>query len=324
MIDRRTMLHGTAAFMAATAAHRAQPQGRPPRIAYLSARPGPNEFELAFERGLRERGWILGTNVVIDYAFSGFDIERENANVAALTASKPDVIVLGDSLFGRPVRSLNALPVVFPAMGDPVATGYTTSLARPDGNMTGAAVFSVELSAKRLEVLKQAVPGLHHVAVLFNVRRRSKPLGVAVAVEAGKTLGVKVTELGLALPEDLADGLVQIVRQGVQGVIINSDTATIAHRAPICAATLAHKLPTIFANRTYLRAGGLMSYGPDLEGVFHRGAYFVDRILKGAKPVDLPIEQATTFQLVLNQRTARELGIRFPQALLIQATEVIE
>ena len=324
MIDRRTMLRGTAAFIATTGLQRALAQGRPPRIAYLSLRFGPNEFEQAFERGLRERGWVLGANVVIDYGFAGFDVERENANVAALTASKPDVIVMADGLVGRSWRSLNALPIVFPAMGNPVASEYTTSLARPDGNMTGAAVFNVELSAKRLELLKQAVPSLQHVAALFNLRRRSKPNGVAISVEAGKTLGVKVTELGLAQPDGVDDAFAQAVRQGVQGVAIVSDTATITYRTPICDATLKHKLPTIFANRTYLRAGGLMSYGPDLEGVFHRGAYFVDRILKGAKPADLPIEQATTFQLVLNQRTARALGIRFPQALLIQATEVIE
>ncbi len=324
MIDRRTMLRGTAAFLAATGPQRAQPQGRPPRIAYLSLRPGPNEFEQAFERGLRERGWVLGTNVVIDYGFAGFDVERENANVAALTASKPDVIVVAEGQLVRSVRSLTATPIVVPAFGDPLAQGYTTSLARPDGNMTGTAVFNVELSAKRLELLKQAVPSLQHVAALFNVRRRSKPLGVAATVEAGKTLGVKATELGMLLPDGVDDGFVQAVRQGVQGVAIVSDTATITYRTLICDATLKHKLPTIFANRTYLRAGGLMSYGPDLEGIFHRGAYFVDRILKGAKPADLPIEQATTFQLVLNQRTARALGIRFPQALLIQATEVIE
>ena len=324
MIDRRTMLGGAAAFMAATGPQRAQPQGRPPRIAYLSLRPGPNEFEQAFERGLRERGWVPGAQVMLDYWFAGFDAERENANIAAMMASKPDVIVVAEGQLGRPVRSLTAIPIVVPAFGNPLAQGDTTSLARPDGNMTGSAVFNVELSAKRLELLKQAVPGLQHAAVLFNVRRRSKPIGVAATVEVGKALDVKITELGLALPEGLADGLTQAVRQGVKGVTIVSDTATIAYRSAICAATLAHKLPTIFSNRTYLRDGGLMSYGPDLEGVFQRGAYFVDRILKGAKPADLPIEQAATFQLVLNQRTARALGVRFAQSLLIQADEVIE
>ena len=325
MIDRRTILGGTAACMAAAGPLRAQPQARMPRIGYLSARPGPNEFEQAFERGLREHGWAPGAQLVLDYRFAGFDAERETAHVAAMMASRPDVIVVADNLIGRAARSLSqTVPVVVPAFGDPVASGATSSLARPDGNMTGTAVFNTELSRKRLELLKQAVPGLQHAAVLYNLRRRSKPLGVAASLQAGEALGIKVSELGLALPDGIDEGLAQAVRQDVQGVAILSDTATITHRAPICAATLAHKLPTIFANRTYLRAGGLMSYGPDLEGVFQRAAYFVDRILKGAKPAELPIEQATTFQLVLNQRTARALGLRFPQSLLIAANEVIE
>ena len=326
MIDRRLLLSGAAAGLLPTAPPlRAQPAGRPARIGYLSSRPGPNEFEQAFERGLRERGLSPGSQVVIDYRFAGFDAERENTNIAAMLASRPDVIVVTDGLVTRSPRSLGQVaPVVVPAFGDPVASGATSSLARPDGNMTGTAVFNVELSRKRLALLKQAVPGLQHAAALFNGRRRTKPAGVAVSLQAGEAIGVKVTELGLALPEGLADGLAQAVRQGVQGVAILSDTATITHRAAICDATLALKLPTIFANRTYLRAGGLMSYGPDLEGAFQRSAYFVDRILKGAKPADLPIEQATTFQLVLNQRTARALGIRFPQPLLILADEVID
>ena len=325
MIDRRTILGGTAACIAAAGPLRAQPQARMPRIGYLSARPGPNEFEQAFERGLRERGWVPGVQVALDHWFANGDAERESANLAALIASRPDVVLLADRLVGRTLRTLSLpAPIVVAAIADPVASGVTTSLARPDRNITGTAVFNIELSLKRLELLKQAVPGMQHAGTLFNVRRSEKPLGVAASKEAGAALGIKVTELGLALPEGIDEGIAQAVRLGVQGVAIVSDTATITHRKAICEATLAHKLPTIFSNRTYLRAGGLMSYGPDLEGVFQRAAYFVDRILKGAKPIDLPIEQLTTFHLVLNQRTARALGVRFPQSLLIGANEVIE
>ena len=325
MINRRTLLGGTAVFMAAAGPLRAQPQGRIPRIGYLSSRPGPNEFEQAFERGLRERGWAPGMQVALDYWFANGDAERENANLAALITSRPDVVLLADRLVGPTLRSFSLpAPIVAAAFADPLASGATTSLARPDRNMTGTAVFNIELSLKRLELLKQAVPGMQHAAALFNLRRSDKPLGVAASIEAGAALGIKVTELGVALPEGIDEGIAQAMRQGVQGVAIVSDTSTITHRKPICEATLAHKLPTIFSNRTYLRAGGLMSYGPDLEGVFQRAAYFVDRILKGAKPIDLPIEQLTTFHLVLNQRTAQALGVRFPQSLLIGANEVIE
>jgi putative ABC transport system substrate-binding protein len=326
MIDRRTLLRRAAAFVPAACEVRAIAQVRQARIGYLSSRIVPNEFEQAFERGLRERGLVPGKEVIVDYRFSAGEAERESSNIAALAAAKPDVVMLADSLVTGSARILNSLgvPVVVAAFADPVLSGLTTSLARPDGNMTGTAVFNVELSHKRLDILKQAVPGLQHAAALFNLRRRNKPLGVAASVEAGEKLGIKVTELGLVLPDGLQDGLAQAVRDGVQAVAIVSDTATIMHRAPICDATLAHKLPTMFSNRTYLRAGGLMSYGPDLEAVFQRAAYYVDRILHGAKPADLPIEQLTTFRLVLSQNTARAIGIQFPKSLLTAADEVIE
>ncbi len=216
-----------------------------------------------------------------------------------------------------------AMSIVVPAFGDPIAQGVTTSLARPDGNATGVSVFATELAHKRLELLKQAVPGLQRAAVLYNAAI-PPALGVAASVAAGKDLGIEVDEMPVRLPQGIAAAFAAAVRRGVQGVAIVSSTATITHRAPLCELSLAHRLPTIFANRTYLRAGGLMSYGPDLEGVFHRSAYFVDRILRGAKPVDLPIEQPTAFQLVLNQGTAKALGMRFPQSLLLRADEVIE
>jgi putative tryptophan/tyrosine transport system substrate-binding protein len=327
MIRRRTLIRatGVAALLPCAGLLHAQPQGRPMRIAYFSARTGPNEFEQAFERGMRERGWIPGSNLIIDWRFAGFDPERENANIAAALQAKPDLLVGADSLLTRPSRALSAVaPMVFVALGDAIATGNTTNLARPDGNITGTTVFATELSAKRLDYLKQALPELRRAAVLFNVRRRVKPGGVAVAVKAGEALGVSVTELGVALPEGLGEALAQAARQGVQGIAIISDLATITHRAAICDGTLVHKIPTIFANRTYLRGGGWMSYGADLEGVFHRGAHFADRILKGARPAELPIEQATDFQLVLNEKTARAIGARFPKQLVAQSTEVIE
>jgi len=167
------------------------------------------------------------------------------------------------------------------------------------------------------------VPGLRRAAALFNA---SAPpgQGVAVSVAAGKDLGIEVTAMPVRLPEGIAAAFATAVRQGVQGVAIVSSTATITHRAPLCELSLAHRLPTIFSNRAYLRAGGLMSYGPDLEGAFHRSAYFVDRILKGAKPAELPIEQPSTFQLVLNRVTAKAMGITLPQALLLRADEVIQ
>ena len=326
MIDRRTLLHAAvAAFMAAPAPSTAQPQGRPARIGYLSFRPGPNEFEQAFLRGLRERGWVEGQNLVIDFRWAAFDRERVQPMVTELLALQPALMVVADSGGAlRMIRTQNpAMPIVAPAFGDPIAQGVTSSLARPDGNATGTAVFSTELAYKRLELLREAVPRLQRAGALYNAAA-PPAVGVSVSVSAGKQLGIEVLEMPVWLPQGIDAAYAAAVRQGVQGVAIVSSTATITHRMPLGELALAHRLPTIFSNRTYLKGGGLMSYGPDLEGTFHRGAYFVDRILKGAKPAELPIEQPSTFQLVLNQRTARLLGLRFAQSLRVRADEVIE
>ena len=326
MIDRRTLLRSAgAAFIPALAPWQAHAQGRPAHIGYISLRPGPNEFEQAFLRGLGERGWVEGQNLVVDFRWAAFDLHRVAAMVAELLALQPALMVVPDGLnitIGM-IKSQNpAMPIVAPAFGDPIAQGLTTSLTRPGGNVTGSSVFAAELAQKRLELLKEAVPGLRRAAALYT-GAGAPSRGVAVSVASGKPLGIEVVEMPVVLPQGIDAAFAAAGRQGVQGVAIVSSTATIAHRAPLCEISLAHRLPTIFSNRTYLRAGGLMSYGPDLEGVFHRAAYFVDRILKGAKPIDLPIEQPTTLQLVLNQGTAKVLGMRFPQSLLLRADEVI-
>lgn len=319
-----TMVLAGLALCAAPAALHAQPKA-PARIGYISFRPGPNEFEQAFLRGLRERGWVEGQNLTIDFRWAAFDAQRTPVLVDELLALQPALIVIGDGPGAyRTIRSLNpAMPMVVPAFSDPIVQGLTTSLARPDGNATGISVFATELAHKRLELLKEAVPGLRRAAALYNAAAPPAQ-GVAVSVAAGKELGIEAVAMPVRLPEGITDAFAAAVRQGVQGVAIISSTATITHRAPLCELSLAHRLPTIFSNRAYLRAGGLMSYGPDLEGAFHRSAYFVDRILKGAKPIDLPIEQPNTFQLVLRQDTAKALGIRFPQTLALRADEVIQ
>ena len=327
MIDRRTLLGSAGAVLVpAMSPWRVQAQGRPAHIGYISLRPGPNEFEQAFLRGLGERGWVEGKNLVVDFRWAAFDLQRVAAMVAELLALQPALMVVPDGLnttIGL-IKSQNpAMPIVAPAFGDPIAQGLTTSLARPSGNVTGSSVFALELAQKRLELLKEAVPGLRRAAALYSAAGGAPSRGVVVSVASGKPLGIEVVEMPVVLPQGIDAAFAAAGRQGVQGVAIVSSTVTIAHRAPLCEISLAHRLPTIFSNRTYLRAGGLMSYGPDLEGVFQRAAYFVDRILKGAKPIDLPIEQPTTFQLVLNQGTAKVLGMRFPQSLLLRADEVI-
>jgi len=325
MTDRRTILRGAgAAVIPVLAPGLVRSQSRPVRFGYISTRGGPNEFEQAFLRGMRERGWIEGQNVTIDYRFAAFDRDRARAMTTELLAMQPALMVVADGGTAQ-IRSQNpAMPIVHAALADAVASGVTTSLARPDGNVTGVTVFATELAAKRMELLKQAVPGLRRAAVLFAASSPAPTLGIQASMTAGKELGVEVVEMAVRMPDGIDAAFAEAARQGVQGVAIISSTPMMTFRAPLCEFALKHRLATIFANRTYLRGGGLMSYGPDLEGAFHRAAYFVDRILKGAKPADLPIEQPNVFQLVLHQGTARALGLRFPQPLLLRADEVIE
>jgi putative tryptophan/tyrosine transport system substrate-binding protein len=325
MTDRRTFLRGAgAAFVPALTPGLALSQGRPARIGYISARAGPNEFDQAFVRGMRERGWIEGQNLTIDFRWAAFDRDRVAPLVTELLALQPALMLCADAGIG-PVRSQNpAMPMVAPAFGDAIAGGATTSLARPDRNATGVSVLALELTAKRIELLKEAVPSLRRVAAFFTAGANPPPRGVQLSMAAGKELGVEVVEMPVQLPEGIAAAFAAAARQGIQGVAILSSLPTITYRAQLGELARKHQLATIFANRSYLRGGGLMSYGPDLEGAFHRAAYFADRILKGAKPIDLPIEQPNTFQLALHQGTARVLGLRLPQSLLLRADEVIE
>jgi len=323
-IDRRAALAWLSTFATGSPAQRAS---RVPRVAYFSSRPGPNDFEEAFLRGMRELGWIDARNIVFDFRWFNFDPERGKTLVTEAMAARPDLAMLADSTGVRPlIKSLMpALPIVLPAMADPVAQGITSNLARPDSNMTGISVFSTELSHKRLSLLKEALPSMRRAGALFNKNRLGgPPTGVNATLQAGKELGVEVIELPVDLPYGIDAAFAEAKRQGLQGTAIVSDTATITHREPLCALSAAHGMPTIFANRAYLRTGGLMSYGPDIAGAFYRAAYYVDRILKGAKPSELPIEQPNTFQLTLNLRTARAINLQFPQSLLLRADETVQ
>ncbi|MFN0184631.1 MAG: ABC transporter substrate-binding protein [Aquabacterium sp.] len=326
MVDRRSVVRAAGAMAVpafAVPLAWSQAPSRMARVGYISLRPGPNEFDQAFVRGMRERGWIEGQNLAIDFRWAAFDRNRVAPLVAELLGLQPTLMVCADVGIA-PVRSQNpAMPMVHPALGDAVASGVTTSMARPDGHVTGISVLATELAAKRIELLKEAVPGLRRAAALYTAGPNPPTRALQISVAAGKDLGVEVVEMPVPLPQGVDAAFADAVRQGVQGVAIISSLPTITYRAALGELALKHRLATIFANRAYLRGGGLMSYGPDLEAAFHRSAYFVDRILKGARPAELPIEQPSTFQLALSQGTARALGLRLPQALLLRADELI-
>jgi putative tryptophan/tyrosine transport system substrate-binding protein len=316
MKRREALLWSTALAMPA----RAQ---RSQRIAYLGMRLGPNEFEQSFVGGLRELGYVEGRNLVIDYRWADNDVARHRTYAAELLALKPDLVVIADRGTSS-VSGLNpTIPIVVPMLGDPIRSGFTRSLSRPDGQVTGMSALATELSAKRLELFKEALPGLRRVGSLYNALPVA-PIGVAVTRDTAPALDIEVIDMRMQLPDGIAAGFAEAVRQGVQGIVLISDTATISYRKPICEAALKHRLPAIFPNHTYIRAGGLMSYGPNLEAAFHRAASLVDRLLKGARIADVPIEQPTTFRLVLNRSVARAIGITFPQSLMLRADEVLE
>jgi putative ABC transport system substrate-binding protein len=296
---------------------------RPQRIGYLSRRSGPNEFEQSFLRGLREAGLVEGTHFVIDYRWAAEDSQRMASMAAELVALRPDVVVGSDGGSVDLVRKLNpALAIVAPIMGDPVRAGQTTSLSRPDRNITGSTALSTELSGKRLELLIEAVPKIQRIGALFNAAA-PHPSALAATHAAGTGAGVSVIDMPIPFPDGIPEAFAAAVRQGVQGFVVISSTATISHREPLCLAARTHRLPAIFPNRTYLRGGAMMSYGPDLEHAFHRAAYFVQRILKGARPADLPIEQPAKLELVLNPPVARTVGVVFPQSLLVRGDEIV-
>jgi putative tryptophan/tyrosine transport system substrate-binding protein len=207
---------------------------------------------------------------------------------------------------------------------DAVADGLVASLARPGGNVTGRSLFATELTGKRLQMLKEMMPGLSRVGALWHAVNPGGLNQFKEAASAGEVLGLAIVSLDVRFPDGIEGGMTRAVAAGVGAVIVLSDSASISHRAQITDAADRRRIPTIFANKEYIRAGGLMSYGPDLVESFRLASVHVDKILKGAKPADLPVEQPTRFELVINGRTAKARGIAIPPTLLTLADEVIE
>ena len=322
-MDRRSFVFSAAGGLLGVALPAsAQKSAKVPRLGYISFRPGPNEFEAAFVQGLREHGYVDGSNIVIEYRYANFDQERLRAIVADLVDRRVDIIVAeGAARLSKEMTS--TIPVVLPLAGDPVRTGLVASLSRPGGNITGLTNLTPELSRKRLEVFKEAFPGMQRVGALHNA---SVDMSVQLreSMDAATVLGMTVVALPIPFPSGIEEGFANAVRQKLQGVVILSDTATITNRTQLGTSALANRLPTIYSNKLYLTGGGLMSYGPDLLERLRRAAYYVDRILKGAKPGDLPIEQPTRFELAINLRTMKALGVTFPQSVMSRVDEVIQ
>jgi putative ABC transport system substrate-binding protein len=262
---------------------------------------------------------------VIEYRWAEGKYERFPALIAELVALKVDLIVAAGTPASLAVKkATTSVPLVMVAVGDPVATGLVASLGRPGGNITGLTSIAETLEGKRLELLREVIPKLSHVAVFWNpvnpvFKRALDELQAAAAV-----LRMKVLSLGVRTPEELDAAFAAIVRERPGALLVLADRLFLHHRARIMDFAAKHRLPGVHAYRELVEAGGLMSFGPSYAGMHRRAAYFVDRILKGAKPADLPVEQPTKFELVINLKTAKLLGLTIPQSLLQRADQIIQ
>jgi putative ABC transport system substrate-binding protein len=312
------------ALLAAPLAAEAQPPGRVPRIGLLRAGSPPDPYVEVFRQGLRELGYVESQSIGIDVRYARGDPDQLVALAAELVRLKVDVLVTsGLPAIVAAKHATTALPIVFAAAsGDPVADGIVISLARPGGNITGLTVGPPELEGKRLELLKQAFPGLSRVAALVNPA--SVPLKLRMVETAARKLGVVLQVLEVREPGEF-EGAFAAMRKGrADALIVLSDALFTNQRTRIVGLAAKSRLPAVYDVRQFPESGGLMSYGPSISDLYRRAAIYVDKILKGAKPADLPIEQPTKFELVINLKTARALGLTIPQSLLLRADEVIQ
>jgi putative ABC transport system substrate-binding protein len=303
----------------------AQPPGKVWRVAVLTgAMPRSAPPSRALEQRLAELGYVEGRNLAIDFRTSGGELDRLPALVAELLAGRPDILVAVSTQGALAAKSATrTIPIVLAAVGDPVGSGIVPSLGRPGGNITGASLLNVELSGKELQLLKEAVPAAAHFAMLWNSGNRLHREGRAAAEAAAAELKVRLQFLDVRGPEDLPKAFDAIVRQRAQGLVVLPDAVSLAHRKPILDFAASRRVPAMYPFSEMTDDGGLMSYGPNLVESFRAAAGYVDRILKGATPGNLPIAQATKFDLVINLETARTLGLVVPPSLLLRADKVI-
>jgi putative ABC transport system substrate-binding protein len=322
-----TLLGGAA--VAWPLAARAQQSERVRRIGVLTGMAeddaaGPSSM-VAFQQGLQQLGWSVGRNVRIDYRWGAGDAERARRHAEELVALAPNVILANGGSIMAPLQQVTrTVPIVFAAVADPVGSGFVSSLARPGGNSTGFANFEYGISGKWLELLKQIAPTVTRVAVLRDpaVASGSGQFGAIQAV--APTLGVEANPVGLRDAGEIERDITEFARRSNGGVIVTAGGAGIRHRDLIIALAARHRLPAVYANRFFVTGGGLVSYGTHLVDHFRQAAGYVDRILKGEKPADLPVQAPTKYELVINLKTAKALGLTVPDTLLARADEVIE
>jgi putative ABC transport system substrate-binding protein len=316
------------AILAAPRASEAQSAAKIPRIGILwfgSPVVGPSPHLEAFRQRLRELGYTEGQHLVIETRHAAMRPALLPDLAANLVLSKVDVIVAaGDPAIYAARHATSTIPIVMVAGADPVGSGLVASLARPGGNLTGSSALSPELSGKRLHLLTEAIPGVSRVAVLWNPADPAKALDVRETQAAGQALGVQLHLLEVRGPEEFESAFAAMTRERAEALITLGDPLTVSHRMRIVDLAAKSRLPTMYDVREFVEAGGLMAYGPSLPDLFQRAAAYVDKILKGAKPGTLPVEQPMKFELIINLKTAKALGLTIPQSILFLADQVIQ
>jgi len=329
VIDRRafiTIVSGS--ILAPPLAAEAQPAGRVYRVGILGeAASDPSEARLwqAFRSGMRERGWIEGQNILIESRWAEGNSARLPQLAADLVRLKVDLIVTRGSIYTQGARTAtSSIPIVFTMHADPEKTGHVASLARPGGNITGLSIQMTDLNVKGLEILISAVPKAKRIAVLGSPDMPSYAPSVKALQEAARSFQLQLWTVVARTGADLENAFSAIAREHAQAVVVLGFGPYMAARQRIAELALRYRLPTFFSWRDHVEAGGLMSYGPDLADLLRRAAIYVDKILRGAKPADLPVEQPTKFELVINLKTAKALGLTIPPSVLGRADQVIE
>jgi putative ABC transport system substrate-binding protein len=279
----------------------------------------------AFHQGLQQSGWTIGRNVQIDTRWATTDAAEIRRHAAELAALAPDVILAhAATTVGPLMQATRTVPIVFPAVVDPVGAGFVDSLARPGGNATGFMNYEYSLSGKWLELLKQIAPSVTRVAVLRNAATASGPGQFAAIQAVAPSVGVEVSPVNVSDAGEIERAVAAFARAPNGGLIVTASPAAVLHRGLIISLAARHKLPAVYFERHFVAAGGLISYGPDQIDMYRRAAGYVDRILKGEKPADLPVQAPTKYETAINLKTAKTLGLAIPPSVLARADEVIE
>jgi putative ABC transport system substrate-binding protein len=328
-MKKKAVLTFSAMLFALSAVTEAQQAKKIPRVGYLATGgdpSSPSPFVEAFRQGLRDHGYVEGKNILVEYRYAEGKLDRAPGLVVELVQLKVDVLVLGALTAIRAAKQVTStIPIVMMLSADPVATGIVHSLARPGGNITGLSTLGRDLSGKRLELLKDVVPGMSRVGVLWDADSASGPIAFKEYEAAAHALKIAIQSLevrGASL--DLEGAFQAAAKTRVSALITDRTPAFNLYAKRIADLAMKNRLPSMYEGNEYVEAGGLMSYSANSADQYRRAAAYVDKILKGAKPADLPVEQSMKFELVINLRTAKQIGLTIPQSVLYRANKVIK